>query len=192
METIKVRITGLSPILMHNGRLANPLDEASKKLKSLTAKKTKTDADHADIARAEWEGGLYIDEGGPFVPCDNLDSCLKGAAKGQKLGKKFGAAVAVIEDRAPLVYKGPRDADGLWSAKFYDVRGVVVGGKRVQRCRPIFREWSCEFTVSFDPQDVDRRQIEKALQDAGRTIGLFDRRPEKGGRFGKFAAEVIK
>lgn len=192
METIKVRITGVSPILMHNGRLSNPLDEASKRLKACTSKKTKTDADHGEIARAEWEGGLYLDDHGPYVPCDNLDACLKGAAKAQKLGKKFGAAVAVIEDRVPLLYKGPRDLDGLWKAKHYDIRGVVVGGKRIQRCRPIFREWAAEFTVSFDPQDVNRRQIEQALQEAGRTIGLFDRRPEKGGRFGKFTAEVLQ
>lgn len=190
METMKVRITGETPILMHNGRLANPLDEATKKLKALTDRAKKTDSDHADIARAEWEGGLYLDEQGPFIPCDNIDACLKGGAKLQKLGKKFGAAVAVVEDRIPIQYKGPRDAEGLWASKFYDVRGVVVGIKRVQRCRPIFKEWSASFTVAFDPQDVNRREVEKALSDAGRTIGLFDRRPEKGGRFGKFAVEV--
>ena len=192
METIKVRITGESPILMHNGRLANPLDEYTKRLKALTAKKTKTDADHADISRAEWEGGIYLDSTGPYVSCDNLDACLKGAAKNQKLGKAFGSSVAVLEERVPLLYEGPRDPDGLWAKRFYDIRGVVIGGKRVQRCRPIFREWACEFTIGYDPQDVNRRQVDQALQDAGRKIGLFDRRPEKGGRYGKFTAEVVQ
>lgn len=191
MQTIKVRITGQTPILMHNGRLANPLDDATKRLKALTAKKTKTDADHAEIARAEWEGGLYIDDDGPFIPCDNLDAAIKGGATKQKLGKAFGSAVAVVEDRVPLTYKGPRDAGGLWERKFYDIRGVVVGGKRIQRCRPLFRDWACEFTVSFDERDVNKRQVEQALNDAGRSVGLFDKRPQKGGRFGKFTAEVL-
>jgi hypothetical protein len=186
-----VRIKGETPLLMHNGRLANPLDEFTKRLKVLTAKPKKTDADHAEIARAEWNGGLYLDDAGPYIPCDNLDACLKGGAKQQKLGKKFGSAVAVVEDRVALQYAGPRDADGLWAAKFYDVRGVVISGKRVQRCRPIFNQWSATFTVAFDAQDVNRREVERALSDAGRTIGLLERRPEKGGRFGKFSAEVL-
>jgi hypothetical protein len=191
MELIKVRIKGDSPILMHNGRLANPLNEYTKRLKSLTSKKTKTDADHFDIARAEWEGGLYFNDHGPIVTCDNIDACLKAAAKLQKLGKLFGSAVGIVEEFVPLQYKGPRDLDGLWSQKFYDIRGVVIGGKRLQRCRPIFKEWSCEFTVALDERDVNRRQVEQALSEAGRRVGLFDRRPEKGGRFGKFTAEML-
>lgn len=191
METLNIRIKSESPLLMHNGRLANPLDEFSKRLKALTSRKTKTDADHIEIARAEWEGGLYIDEGGPFIPCDALDACLKGAATQQKLGKKFGSAVFVVEDRVPLQYEGPRDAAGLWAAKFYDIRGVVVGQKRVQRTRPIFKEWAAAFTVAFDQRDVNRRQVEQAVLECGRMVGLFDRRPAKGGRFGKFSAEVL-
>lgn len=190
MELLKVTLKGETPILMHNGRLSNPLDEATKKLKALTSKKSKTDNDHAEIARAEWEGGLYIDEDGPYIPCDNLEACIKGGATVQKLGKKFGSAVTVVEDRIPLQYKGPRDADGLWKSKFYDVRGVVVSSKRIQRCRPIFKEWSAAFTVAFDPQDVDSRQVVKALVDAGRAVGLFDRRPQRGGRFGKFLVVI--
>ena len=191
MKTMKVRITGNSPILMHNGRLANPLDPAAKTLKALTSRKKKTDSDHAEIARSEWEGGLYIDTSGPYISCDNMDACIKGGAKLQKLGKQFGSSVAVVEDRIPLQFDGPRDANGLWAAGFYDVRGVRIGQTRVQRCRPLFRTWTATFSIAFDDRDVEARQIEQALHEAGRLVGLFDRRPEKGGRFGKFTAEVI-
>jgi hypothetical protein len=191
METIKVAITGETPILMHNGRLSNPLDDYAKALKALTAKRGKSDADYMEIMRAEWDGGLYIDVDGPYVPCENLDAALKSAAKAQKLGKKFGSSVVVVEDRAQLVYKGPRDRQGLWEAGFRHVCGVKVGTARVQRCRPIFTEWACEFTIAFDAQDVNRRQVEQALNEAGRISGLFDRRPEKGGRFGKFSTQVL-
>jgi hypothetical protein len=191
MEQIKVRITGEAPILMHNGQLANPLNKHAKRLKALTSKRQKSDEDHAAVMHAEWLGGLYINDQGPFVPCDNLEAALKAAAKQQKLGKKFGSGVQVIETEIPLQYEGPRDAEGLWLQEFWDIRAVKVGTARVQRCRPLFKEWSCTFTVAYDPRDVNRREVEQAIHEAGRVAGLFDRRPEKGGRFGKFSAEIL-
>lgn len=191
METIKVRIKAETPLLMHSGRLADPLDPATKELKALTGKVKKTDADHEAIAKCEWAGGLYLNEDGPYIPACNLDACIKGAAKKQKLGTKFGAAVMVVEDAAKLVYQGPRDLDGMWKAGYRDVRGVVISNKRLMRCRPMFKNWSAEFTVAFDPRDVNRESVVQAISDAGRAIGLGDMRPQKGGRYGKFTAEVL-
>lgn len=193
MAMIKVRINGLTAILMHNGRLANPLDEHTKHLKKLTSKPSskRTDEDYIECLRAEWMGSLYIDETGPFIPADNLDACIKGGAKLSKLGKRFGSAVQVHDDRVYIDYPGPRDADGLWAAGFRDISGVKVGQARVMRCRPIFREWAAAFEVNFDPSSVDRDQVVTAIAGAGKDVGLFDRRPEKGGRFGKFSVEVL-
>lgn len=38
MRTIQFKITGASPLLMHDDKTANPLNEYSKKLKALTSK----------------------------------------------------------------------------------------------------------------------------------------------------------
>jgi hypothetical protein len=192
MKHMKVKITGVSPLLMHNGRLADPLNEATKKLKALTSKKQKVDADHEAIARVEWEGGLYYDEEiGPYIPAENIDGAIKAAAKLQKLGKHFGQAVMVVEDRTPLKYKGPRDLDGLFKAGFKDTRSVRNQMARVMRCRPRFDGWSCEFTLAYDEEIVNEESIRRAVIASGKRSGLGDWRPEKGGRYGKFAAEVV-
>lgn len=191
MRQLKVKIKGLSPLLMHSDRFANPLDAATKVHKELTGKRKKTDADHEAIAKSEWNGALYHrEEIGPYIPGQNFDAALQNAAKLQKLGKRFGQAVMVLEDEIPIQYKGPRDREGLFAAGFIDVRGVKVAMAKLMRCRPKFNEWSCEFTLAFNEDILNVEEIKKAINDAGQLIGVCDYRPEKRGRFGKFCAEV--
>ena len=51
IETIEIPVKGLCPLLMHNGALADPLDERSISLAAITGKRLKTRADHEEIAR---------------------------------------------------------------------------------------------------------------------------------------------
>ena len=188
MRQMKVKIKGLSPLLMHSDRFANPLDKATKAHKELTGKRKKTDADHEAIAKSEWMGSLYYDEKlGPYIPGQNLDATLQEAAKLQKLGKKFKQAVMVVENEVPLQYKGPRTPDALFDAGFVDVRGVKVAMAKLMRCRPKFNEWAAEFTVAFNEDVLNAEEVKKAIADAGALIGVCDYRP----RFGKFEAEVV-
>ncbi|MGP1609293.1 MAG: hypothetical protein ACTS5G_01205 [Burkholderiales bacterium] len=187
MRQIKVTIKGISPLLMHSDRLANPLDPATKAHKELTGKRKKTDADHEAIAKSQWHGAIYHDkEQGPYIPAQNLDATLQEAAKLQKLGKKFKQAVMVVEDMIPLRYKGPRDREGLFAAGFVDVRGVRVGMSKVMGCRPKFNEWGASFTVAYNEDVLNQEEVVKAIHDAGALVGVCDFRP----RFGKFSAEV--
>lgn len=188
MKQLKVKIKGLSPLLMHSDRFANPLDKATKAHKELTGKRKKTDADHEAIAKSEWMGSLYYNESvGPYIPGQNLDATLQEAAKLQKLGKKFKQAVMVLENEIPLQYKGPREPEALFDAGFVDVRGVKVAMAKLMRCRPKFNEWAAEFTVAYNEDVLNGEEVRKAIADAGALIGVCDYRP----RFGKFAAEVL-
>lgn len=63
-----------------------------------------------------------------------------------------------------------------------DIRGVVIGKVRVDRCRPIFRDWGVEFTVVYDTDRVEYNHVYEALTEAGAYIGLLDFRP----RYGRF------
>lgn len=187
MKHLQVKITGISPLLMHSDRFANPLDPATKAHKELTGKRKKTDADHEAIAKSEWMGSLYHDPAvGPYIPGQNLDATLQEAAKLQKLGKKFKQAVMVIEDQVPLIYTGPRDPEALFAAGFLDVRGVKVAMAKLMRCRPKFNQWAAQFTVAFNEDVLNTEEVLKAINDAGSLIGVCDYRP----RFGKFTAEV--
>uniref|UniRef100_UPI001CA48BD8 hypothetical protein n=1 Tax=Vibrio vulnificus TaxID=672 RepID=UPI001CA48BD8 len=54
MQTIKLKLVGQSPLLMHSDRFANPLDEATKQHKVLTSKRKKLDEDHAFFFKIRW------------------------------------------------------------------------------------------------------------------------------------------
>jgi len=58
MQTITFEVRGNLPLLMHNSRLASPLDKYSKELKSISGKRKKTDEDHELMALIEARGSL--------------------------------------------------------------------------------------------------------------------------------------
>jgi len=188
MRTLKVKITGKAPLLMHSDRFANPLDPLTKAHKELTGKRKKTDEDHLSIARSEFIGGCYYNKAsGFFIPAQNLDACLIAAAKLQKLGVKFKQGVQVVEDELLLDGFSNKTPDELWeNLDHVDVRGVKVGQAKVMRYRPIFRKWSTSATVAFNEEVVSESDVRKAVMDAGALIGLGDYRP----RFGRFNVEV--
>jgi hypothetical protein len=179
---MKVRLvgTGTRPMLMHNVQLASPLNKFAKQLKSLNSKRVKTDEDRLAIARVEWEGGLYWSEGlGPHIPGANVFASLIGGARLIKAGRKVERGVDLAELELPLIYRGPRDIPSLWGngeSEFVDVRPVKVQTSRVDRCRPIFREWSFETELVIDPAVMEFDEFVTVAQNAGQFEGLGDYR----------------
>lgn len=193
MDTLfKVRIAG-PEMLMHNSRLADPLDPYTKRMKAVTAKKKKSDEDHENIAEIEFQGGLWYDDDGdlgPIVPAEAIDAVVAAGATKNKLGKIFKACVAAVGDAYPLIYKGPRDRKSLWAdAKFRDRRRAGIQQSSVIRTRPRFRDWSCEFQLRLtEGSSVNPESVKQALIDGGRYFGLGDYRP----RFGLFQLQEFK
>lgn len=190
MKTITITITGITPLMMHNDQLANPMNEYTKRLKEVTAKRTKTDEDHEAIRRIEFEGGLYYDKKiGVHMPGRNLFRCLITAATLTKNGTKVKRGVTIVEDMVPLVYEGPRTPAELYrSETFVDTRTAGNQGSRVVRTRPIFYPpWSLTFTMSFVPELLNVAELKSAWETAGLMEGLGDYRPGKsGGSYGRF------
>ena len=182
-------ITGTAPLLMHNARLADPLDPAAKALKRASSKRTKTDDDHALVAEAEFRGGLYIDPDiGPFIPGENVAAALVEGAKLNKLGVKVKRGVLIRTDINPLGYVGPRTADGLWADEQFRHRASVkVGTSRVVRTRPVFAKWAVSVDGTLDESQIDLTELQQIAENAGAFIGLGDWRP----RFGRFEAKVV-
>jgi hypothetical protein len=189
MKSLSVKITGIAPLLMHSDRFANPLDPLTKAHKELTGKRKKTDDDHMAIARSEFIGGCYWRKGvGMYVPSQNLNACIIGAAKLQKLGVKFKQGVQVLEDDLPLHGFANMTPEKLWpDLDHVDARGVKVGQAKIMRYRPIFRQWSIDATIAIDEDVVNLGEVKKAVQDAGALIGLMDNRP----RYGRFSVEFV-
>lgn len=188
MKQATYTIRGTTPLLMHSERLANPFDPLTREIKALTGKRKKTEDDMREIARLEWRGGLYFDErDGIHIPGYNVFAALINGGKIHKLGSAIKRYAIVQEDKAPLSYDGPKTPDEMFSAgRWVDIRSVKVGTNKVMRCRPIFPEWQCTFTLLYDEGGLQRADIDRVVSDTGSMVGIGDYRP----RFGRF--EVIQ
>lgn len=180
MQIVTIAIHGINPIMMHNVRLANPLEPIVQEIKAVSGKRKKTIEDHKELARLEFMGGLYYDEKvGPFIPGVAFHKALVMAARAQKLGTKVNSAVVVSTLKARLEYDGPRTPEELWDAGFYDQRMVTVDRARTLRTRPMFDDWSAEFELLYSPSDFDERTFSEIVARSGR-VGLLDYRPVYG------------
>lgn len=188
MARFRITLTGTHSLLMHNTRLANPLDPIAKEMKRITSKRTKTDDDHAALAHVEFLGGLYVDDVvGPFIPGQNIERCLVDAARTTRAGKKIERGVFVETDVNPLGFTGPRKAEELWDdPAFRHIAPVKVGTSRVMRCRPKFDRWVVEAEGTHDPTVISLEELAEVATTAGLMIGLGDYRP----RYGRFTAAV--
>lgn len=184
----KITMTGVRPLLMHSARLANPLDTTVKALKAISSKRAKTDDDHIEMARLEYAGSLYINADlGPYIPGENIERCLVDGGKITKKGTAITRALFIKTDINPLLYRGPRDVDGLWlDENFRHVASVKVQQNRVMRTRPMFQTWTVEAEGVLDTSILAEDELCSIAETAGNMIGLGDYRP----RFGRFTVTV--
>lgn len=186
MQTREITIRGLSPLLMHNGQTADPLNKFSKQLKAVSGKRKKTDEDYAEMSKIEWHAGLYVDKDGELIiPSTLIEASIQDGAKKSKLGKAFKSAVFVNDDAKVDIGVKKKAIDLFGDENYRDVRGVRIGQARIMRTRPVFANWKCKFTLYFDDEQVNESDVSQALSDAGSKCGIGDFRP----KFGRF--EVI-
>lgn len=187
-ESLRVRLSGERPLLMHSSRLADPLDEITIDLDRLTRKRDKTAADHEQIARVEWHGGLWLRDGKPCIPAEAIESAFVAASRTRRKGKqaKAGFSCAV----SPFIeYEGPADLSSLWEDKAFRFRfPVTVNNVKVMRTRPRFANWQVTVDVEYLPGLLNGEDVLEILEIAGFREGLGDWRP----KFGKFSVTPIQ
>lgn len=186
---LTLRITGTRPLMMHNGRMANPIDPWTRKLKELTNKRKKTDLDLADIARIEARGACWETEDGLLgIPAAAVWRTIFDAAKAYKRGEDIKRALS-FEDVTRPVYIGERTVscdEFTADPGNIDYRPVKLMGRKTMRARPILRQWATVQELTLLTDVVDPRDLGPILERAGRLVGLGDWRPI----YGTFTAEV--
>lgn len=202
------KITGLTPLIMHSGQTADPLNQFSKAMKKISGKRGKTDEDGAVLSNLEWWAGLYLSspaiidgelvrsaEGSRLIlPSHILDSVIREGARKLKLGKQASAG-AIVESDAVIEHDGPKSIDKLSLDPRFTFRcAVKVSTSKVIRTRPIFPTWSATVSVQIDESVLEVAQVQQSLDAAGKLVGIGDWRPgaPRGGNYGRFVVEVCK
>lgn len=184
-QTLRFRITGASPLLMHNGQLVDPLNPHAQAMAHVAGKRRKTEADHLRLGELEFLGSLYLTDGRPCIPAEMMEAALVKAAAQERRGPKAKAGLLVRGNLA-LLYEGPAEPTALWQSGSFALRSPVrVGTSKIMRTRPMFCDWSAELAVDFLPTLLNPQDVRSFLVTAGEQVGIGDWRP----RFGRFWVE---
>lgn len=187
MKSRHYRITGVSPLIMHNGQTADPLNRFAKEMRQISSKRMKTEADFERLAQLEFMAGLYVENGRPVIPGEVLEAALVQAAKKSKRGKQAQAGL-FCEGNFALEYDGPAEPEALWAdPSFRLVAGVRVAQARIMRTRPKFESWAARVEARYQPELLNADEVDRFMETAGSMVGIGDWRP----RFGRFETMVI-
>ncbi len=184
-----VEIKGVSPLLMHNPQTADPRNQYAREMRSITdKKKNKTDEDLERLSDLEWEAGLYLnDKQQPIIPGEMIEAMMIAAGKKKSQGPKFKAGM-MCDGSWPVTYTGPKNIAKLKKDTNFRLSVfAVISRSRILRTRPMFRDWSVEFVLSYLPEVLDETIIRHALKDC-LLLGLGDWRP----KYGRFVVTKIE
>lgn len=188
IQVLKFQITSEAPLLLHNGQLADPLNPWAKKLKEISGKRNKTDADYEAMAKIEWFASLYSEKGKVVLPSEVIEAAFNTGARKMKLGKQAQSTI-FCTGNVPLAFDGDtmtfdelfeRDANRM-------TVGVRVGQAKVMRTRFRVDQWACSPEIQFDDKVLNPSQVIDIAKVTGELIGLCDWRP----KFGRFNAQKI-
>ena len=179
MKTVAIRLTGVSPLLMHRFGEQAEADVQSQVRRVQRAERLPRDAAEA-VAYCLPTGELYL-------PSTMLQRAFVEAAsdfkqRGKRQSMKYAAGAAFLIDGDVLTFDPPlRDFE-------VDSRPVVIPATkgRVMRHRPRLDAWAISTRALVDETLVPLDLVLEILNHAGRIKGLGDFRPQKGGPFGRF------
>lgn len=190
MKKIKLHIEGTQPLMLNNNQVVNPFNRYTKMLKPLTAKKKKSEDDMVEIYRLQFESSLYMKGDVYIIPSDHFWKSVCSAAKEEKKGKKFEQSFNIFEDCVLDFPEKNMSPDELYkNGEHVDIRiGVLNGRSSVPVCRAIFNEWKTIVDCFYDETQIDKDDILRFFDIAGKRYGIGTYRK----KFGRFSVKEIK
>lgn len=186
VAVVRFRVVGAYALLTHN-----PAGMSRGGDGTLTAKKIPSAEEEANRGLYHLPNGDYGIRVAAF-----RGALLRAAMDKSKIGKEFASTlvrgtVFAIDEFTTLVH--PTTGKPLGRGDYaIDMRRVVQQRQGIIRARPRFDAWACEFDLEFDPSlMVPEVTLLPLMQKAGRRVGVGDYRPERGGPFGRFTAELV-
>ena len=178
MKTFRVKIEGISPLLINRFK-----EEAE-----IPQKMKKSGKRDYGTPREQAESTLYADENGLcWIPATWIKGAITSVSSDYKLPSSrksvrsvIGGAVIPVEEKLYFVEKYK-----IGNCEV-DARPCVVQRARIMRYRGRFEKWSVEVNLQIEDDILDEDNVHQMLIDAGRRCGVGDFRAQKGGPFGRF------
>lgn len=200
-KRFKLKVRGMTDLIMHNSEAANPMNEYTLEKKPIMNKRAnKTENDHMKLAELDFLSSLYWSESldGLYMPVENVQKMLleAGRALDQKKAKKQIVGVRFETHIGwPLQTPNRSDKTALLadkSNKYFKI--VTVQKSKLPNTKAIFKEWAFDCEIIIDTDIVDVEVVRDWWDYAGRRVGLGSRRPyaPTPGHFGVFLVDEFK
>lgn len=201
IKKINVSARGVTPLIMHNVQMADPLNRWTLESASLKNKRSKkTESDIEKLYEIGFLSSLYWSNelNGLYMPTDNIRKMLLEAARGcdSKGAKKQIVGVRFTEylgypietenrDNIEAIRDNPKN-------RYFKI--VKVGMAKVPNVRAIFHQWSFDFQMEIDASIVNVSTVEEWVEYAGDRVGIGSRRPygPTPGEYGRFVVEKFE
>jgi len=201
---VKVTIKGMRPLFFHKfGREAIPLPEEKGERTGV-----------AGNDPSEWRKTVMVNKTGQlFLEPTYAFATIRGGAKYVTKGRgsiqpSVSATTQIVDNRILIdrwfpgfpngkdldvksVDAPPEDPD---NPVYLDVRGVVnpsTKGRNVRYRIAAAPGWTCAFTIIFDKSVVSRAEMESAIINAGKLVGIGNGRAIGMGRFDLVSFEEL-
>lgn len=193
MKSLKVKITGIEPLLINNPQQVDPFNKYAKIAKSITKKRVKTDEDLLALRKNEIEAKIYFDESlGLWIPATWVIASIASLSWTKAKIKKadIRSCVFVNTSKIPLNYDGKdkvkEKVDIVNNEKFHTLLNLKQGQVRISKAAPIFNDWHFEFEVLFDDTVVNESDLKNLIELGAKFGGYGDFRPTYGRAMAEF------
>jgi len=178
-EIIEFNVKGVTPLIVH--KFSEKIIKQLEEKKSGAGKKGRENCD----PEREYLDALHIcEDGTPGFPASGFKLSMVRASKnlGHKMTDVRTSFVILADDLVnQYVYiNGEHEMRTDWVK-------VGNGGADI-RYRPMFKKWSAELKIKFNPNYISAEQLATLLKEAGAFVGIGEWRPSsnKSGSYGTF------
>jgi hypothetical protein len=181
VKTIRVKIEGITPLLIHRFAEQSEQGKPTRRVK----------AANEDPREAATRAAYVAKDGTYYFSAFSIPNCMGSAGANHKqtgtrktLRFVVPSAVRVTSDTITITNGNGQAADHFE----VDGRPVTIPATkgRIMRYRPRFDVWGATFDLLINDDLLDPATAHVLLQEAGLSIGVGDFRPEKRGPFGTF------
>lgn len=177
-QQIRLKIKGLTPLLMEKMDMAVVEAYNKKKANKLVEKDRRAEEDKLGDK-------IYYDEKGNIgFPASGFARGMVEVAPYLEMTKKdVKGSVRILGNIIPINFK-KQTVNVAWGRS----SGMTKAPRKI--VRPEFHDWACELEIMYNANNISIEQIVNLVNWAGFQQGLGSWRAEKGGAYGSYEVVV--